>query len=121
MRRQPLWASKQTIQRQSITVGIKGEGEHMSATEIMKQKLDIAKRAGELSGELAELSQLRQNIERKKKGRDSIRVITADQEPLYSNRYEKDGTTLHDLVLTWIDVQIEKREAEVNDLIKILS
>lgn len=93
----------------------------MSTPEILQQKLDIAKRAGELHGELAKLFQLKKNVERKKNCREGLRVITANQEALESRSFDKYGTTLHDLVIGWIEAQIAQREAEVNDLIKILS
>lgn len=93
----------------------------MSTTEIMKQKLDIAKRAGKLSVDLAELHRAKQIIEKKKINNDTLHVLLGTHDTIDNYQWDKLGPSLHDLVIGWIDVQIAQREAEVNELIKILT
>lgn len=93
----------------------------MNTPEILQQKLDIAKRAGELHNELATLVNSKRKIAARKSAGESLHIVLDNNHSLTSHYWEKGGTTLHDLVIGWIDVQIAQREAEVNDLIKILS
>lgn len=100
----------------------------MSA-ELIKQKLDIAKRAGELHKELSELFRVKKAIEDKKKvmyhgggnyANTPITVILDNRDVFSTRDWEPQDSTLHDFVLQYIETLISKREAEVNDLIKIL-
>lgn len=91
----------------------------MSA-ELIKQKLEIAKRAGELDRELSELTRAKKIIESKKYSLDPVHVVLGNHDTLSSHRWEGDGTSLHDLMLGYIDAQIDSRLAQVNDLIKVL-
>lgn len=101
-------------------------------SELMKQKLEIATRAGSLSEELASLNRMKEWLEKKKTAAVRNGIAICDPIHVYINKsgsenwlidsykWDKDGTTLHDTMLQFVDAQINKRINELDELIKIL-
>lgn len=93
-------------------------------SDLLKQKLDIAKRAGELHKELERLREMRYYAVRRKDGRHGIYIKLSlngsEQYALNSGEWGDDDTLL-DAIIGYIEARIAEREAEVNELIKILS
>lgn len=88
--------------------------------DLIKEKLDIAERAGKLHQELSGLFHSKQLIQKKKDCRESLRVITSGQESFDSGRIDNYGSELHDLVIQYLDKQIQIREIALDELIKVL-
>jgi hypothetical protein len=93
--------------------------------ELLKKKMEIAKRAGELEKSIIGLSELAGRIEEKKGRSDSLTIqihhYTDKSHTLRSFEIEgHDGTMLHDSVMGYLKSQIDKRTAELNELIKVL-
>lgn len=93
-------------------------------SDIMKQKLDIAKRAGELHAQLGKLREMKYLAVRRKEAKYGIHIKLSlngsEQYGLNSVEWGDDDTLL-DAIIDYIEARIAEREAEVNELIKILS
>lgn len=98
-------------------------------TDLFSKKMEIAKRAGEVQTELTELSRVKDVVESKRKevyrggGRSSnepIKILLGDRDVFSTSNWEVNGTALHDLVIQYLDTQINKRKAELDELIKVL-
>ena len=87
---------------------------------LIKEKMEIANRAGVLHAELSGLSRAKQQIEHKAMCKETLNVVIGNHEFFESYRYDKAGRELHDLVIQFIDDQIKQRIDELDELIKIL-
>ncbi|MFD0710585.1 hypothetical protein [Paenibacillus sp. GCM10027626] len=103
-----------------------------SIEDLINQKIAIAKRAGELHGEIKSLRKMIEWTESKKTAvvRDgkklpesiTVRVPVTHNETfvLHSNEWDREGTRLHDMVLQLVKSLLADRESELNDLIKVM-
>jgi hypothetical protein len=104
--------------------------------ELIKKKMEIAKRAGELNIEITRLADVALRIKQNSKnGYNKENGVCASA--LYLkiqgdklstngnelNSYEIDpgGTGLHDALLVFLNDQIDKRTKELDELIKVLA
>lgn len=94
--------------------------------ELIQQKMEIAERAGRLNIEIKRLSEIAEDIQLAKVRNggkpDGIFAETHVINSKYNLRtcdIDKNGSELHDALLLFLNSQIDKRKAELNELIKI--
>lgn len=94
--------------------------------QLLNQKMEIAERAGRLNVEIKRLSKVAEDIQLAKVRNggkpDSIfaeiHVINTKYE-LRTFDIDRNGSEMHDALLLFLNSQIDKRKAELNELIKI--
>jgi hypothetical protein len=94
--------------------------------ELLKKKMEIAKRAGELEKEIFNLTHLAECIKKNVDRMETLYVkIQGDRignngVELSSHTIDPGGTELHNALLLFLKSQIDKRTVELDELIKVM-
>jgi|GEM_PF-4326836 len=89
--------------------------------DLIKEKMEIAAKVGALHKEITDLEFQKGCLLSKQKHGEGIKVITGNHTSFYSAEIDSSSdNNFHDLIIGWLQEQIDKRAAKLDDLIKIL-